>query len=210
MKNLLLINMALRFRKYLWFLIAVLGLGPALATNPIDSFGAAQRTQETMQSTQRSEIESLRDVIRNERLRREQPKQVIAAIKRLGELKAASAVDDLVNLLTFRQTFDFETKDAINEIRLITPGDRYPATSAFFQIGRPSLPALIKVIEAHKAGSIESENSIYAVTGIFRENLSEGTAYLRNAAAKSPRRFGSQRLLTAASRIEEMARKSGK
>jgi hypothetical protein len=81
--------------------------------------------------------------------------------------------------------------DFYAEITSIGTDRRYPATGALFQIGRPALPALIKVIETHESSSLESENAIYTVEGIFREALAEGTKYLREAAVRalSPERL---------------------
>lgn len=188
----------------------VLGLGAIVAIDRGVSSGVSHHDKVAMQSTQENEVDKLRILVRDERLREADPKQVISAIKRLGELKAESAIDDLVGIITFKQTFSFETPDAVNEVRPITSFERYPATGALIQIGTPALPALIEVIERHKAGSIQSENSIVAVTMIFRDNLMEGVVYLRNSSAKSPTHRASQRLVTAAARIEESIRKIGK
>lgn len=187
-----------------------LGLGTIVAIERGVSSGVLHQDQEAMQPTQENEVDKLRDIVRAERLRQENPKQVISAIKRLGEFKAESAIADLVSILTFKQMFYFETPDAINEVRSITPASRYPATGALIEIGKPAVPALSNVIERHKSGSVETENSIFAIIVIFQEDVREGVEYLRNSSAKSPSHQASQRLVAAAARIEELTGKFGK
>jgi len=161
-----------------------------------------------MQASREAEINRLLYVVRNEQLRSSDPQQVIKAIQRLGDMRATEAIDDLTQLLSFRQTFWWERNDGIGvEIQPVTSGNRYPATSALFQIGRPALPALIRVIEVYETDSVESDNSTYAVQSIFRENPSEGVKYLRSAAAKSSTPLTTQHLTVAANRLEALAKK---
>lgn len=160
------------------------------------------------QENSEEEITRLILILGDQKLRESDPDRIIKAIQRLGELKATVAVDDLVGLLTFKQTFKWERDDGIvHEIQPITPGNRYPAVSALFQIGKPALPALVSVIERNEPHSPESSNAVYAVLAIFRENLPQGVKYLRKAAAKSFTSLMAQRLLTAAEHIDGLAKK---
>lgn len=160
------------------------------------------------QDNNEGEVSTLISVLRDSRLRQDDPERVIKAIERLGDLKAAAAVDDLIQLIAFRRTFSWERNGgSILELQPITPGNRYPAVSALFQIGKPALPALVKVIEGSESNSLENQNATYAVQSIFRDNLREGVKYLREAATQSFTRLMAQRLSTAARRIEVLSRK---
>lgn len=158
--------------------------------------GQARGDQEVMQ---------LLAILRNEHLRTSEPERVVEAIQRLGELKDPVSIDDLVQLLTFKRTFEQEkgNLDVINEIHLITPQGRYPATEALIAIGKPSLPALLKVVETEKSRSLASQNAVSSIMAIFREEPLKGVQYLQDAAAKSPSLEASSRFLEAA----EYARK---
>jgi hypothetical protein len=151
-------------------------------------------------SNPKEEVAKLLAVLRDPDLRRSHPEQVVAAIDRLGEMHASEAVEDLVKLLTFAQKFDWESPDqkAIVEIQLIHTGNRYPATSALFQIGQPALLALLKVIESDSASSLRRQNALFTIRNIFRDNPSEGVKYLNHAAQTSVDRPSAERLTEAA------------
>jgi len=157
-------------------------------------------------SLQADEISDLLLILRDTKVREQDPQRLTKAIERIGELKAPAAVEDLVQLITYNRKFEWERDDVINEIRLITIGNRYPAISALSQIGKPSLPAVIKVVKTHEIGSVESENAVFVVQTIFREHLSEGIDYLKEAAsvASSPEEV--QRLLNAAEVLNKRAK----
>lgn len=150
------------------------------------------------------EVEQLLTVLRDEQLRESEPERVVQAILQLGRMKCIAAIDDLVQLLTFRRTLEWEkgkeTGELIIELQAMSTDGRYPATGALLQIGKPSLPALIKVIETYASGSLESENAIFTVRMIFADKSSEGVQYLRKAAAKASSSEAAQRLWDAAER----------
>ena len=154
-------------------------------------------------SNPKEEVAKLLAVLRDPDLRRSHPEQVVAAIDRLGEMHASEAVEDLVKLLTFAQKFDWESPDqkAIVEIHLIHPGNRYPATSALFQIGQPALPALLKVIENDSVSSLNWQNALFTIRNIFRDNASEGVKYLSHAAQTSADKASAERLTEAAAEL---------
>ena len=148
------------------------------------------------------EIERLLAVLRDERLRGNDREEVFKAMRRLGDLKAVVAVDDLIKLLTLPRVFDWETPETVGktgiEETIVVPANRYPAVDALFLIGKPSLPALVSVIEKRESGSLESENALYAVFAIFRERPQKGASFLRRAAAKAKSGEAARRLLAAA------------
>jgi hypothetical protein len=140
-----------------------------------------QQAQQPLETTD-TQAEKLRRVVRDERLQKNDPKQVIAAIKELGRLRSESAIGDLISVLSFRQTFDWETPSGEDEIQLVTPANRYPATDALFQIGKRALPALAEVVASSDAKSLRSQNAIFTIMSIFREHPEEGVSYLEDKA----------------------------
>jgi hypothetical protein len=150
------------------------------------------------------EIARLLKIIRNEQLRIEDPEKVGAAITTLGELQATAAVEDLIKLITFRRTFpqDDRPNGVISEFHTITRSGRYPAVGSLFEIGKPSLLPLVKLIADNDAKSLESVNALTAVMLIFREEPGAGVQYLKDAAEKTSSPLESQRLLSAAEKAK--------
>ena len=154
-------------------------------------------------------LEKLLAVLRDGKLRENEPKLVLEAIQRVGEMKAAQAISALIPLLTFRRTIEAENQagEAVVEIHLVPPGERYPAINALSQIGQASLPALVKVIQTQDSKSLESENASYTVMTIFRDDPARAVKYLRKAAAKSSEPMASQRLSHAADKAADIVKK---
>lgn len=168
------------------------------------------------------EVKRLIMVLRDEGLREHEPQQVIKAIERLGALKAATAIDDLAQLLTFRQPFEGESVRKTNIQMWQFP--YYPAIKALSQIGKPALPALIKIIEENESGSfgrgldparlfdksqsssIASDNAISVILAIFREKPVKAVEYLKKTAANASTPLTRQRLTEAAEKTEEFVR----
>ena len=71
---------------------------------------------------------------------------------------------------------------------------RFPAVNALYLIGKPALPALVKVIENFDEQDLMSRNARYTMVVIFSGKLSEGVEYVTQAASKSSSALGSQRL----------------
>lgn len=168
-----------------------------------------QTANESKQQSIDGGLEKLLAVLHDGKLRESEPKLVLEAIQRVGEMKAAQAISALIPLLTFSQTIEAENQvgEAIVEIHLVPPGERYPAIKALSQIGQASLPALVKVIQAHDGKSLESENASYTVMVIFRDDPARAVKYLRKAAAKSSEPMASQRLSHAADKAAEIVKK---
>lgn len=155
------------------------------------------------------ETQSLLLKLRDEKLRQEAPKEVIEAIKRLGEMRAQDAIGDLISLLGFRQIFPWESGEiqSIQEIHPITTSGRYPATGALMQIGKPALQALTDALAQKKTGTLESENALFVAQQIFIDDPQEGVSYLTEAAAKFSDAQSRDRLLNAARRLNVKTRK---
>ena len=151
------------------------------------------------------EIVRLLEIVRNERLRIEDPDKVGAAIATLGELRAKEAVDDLVRLITFKRILPWESEDPkrpISEFHTMTRAGRYPAVGSLFEIGEPSLPSLVKLISDYDSKSLESENALTAVMLIFRASPHAGVQYLKDSVEKSKTPLERQRLQYAAERAK--------
>ena len=149
---------------------------------------------DSSETEQTAEINRLRAVVRDEQVRRQDPKRAVAAINRLGELKAESAIGDLISILTFRQQFSKEQE----EIGIVSSIQRYPAINALWQIGKPALPALSAVIASKDASSIESKNAIYTVMLIFRDAPKQGVKYLEDQSTTAPNQSVASRFRAAA------------
>lgn len=147
-------------------------------------------------------------IIRDKALRKSDPDRVASAIVQLGEMKSVESIGDLIELLSFRRTLKGENPDpnTVQEIHPVAPSERYPATGALVSIGTPSLEALVRVIATQEAGSVESDNAIFAVSMIFRENLQEGVSYLQSAASASLDRPSMDRLRAAANRLDNQVK----
>jgi hypothetical protein len=162
--------------------------------------------QVTQGQSRDEEIAQLIAIIRNSQLRIEDPQKVVEAINKLGEMKAASAADDLAQLLTFRLV---SLGERLTGMR--TEADaRIPAVNALYLIGKPALPALVKVIENFDEQDLMSRNAREAIVSIFRGKRSEGVKYINEAASRSSSSLGSQRLLILAGVMNRIIRESQK
>jgi hypothetical protein len=165
--------------------VLLLALIAQILTAKLEGYG-----QVTQGESRDEEIAQLITIIRNSQLRIGDPKKVVEAINKLGEMKAASAVDDLAQLLTFRLV-------SVGEILtgMRTEADtRFPAITALYLIGKPALPSLIKVVEDFDEQDLMSRNAWRAIFSIFSGKLPEGAEYVNQAASKSSSALGSQRL----------------
>ncbi|HYN85408.1 MAG TPA: hypothetical protein VER32_09155 [Pyrinomonadaceae bacterium] len=181
----------------------LLALAVAAPVLPPAPAGAAQ----TKERARVEKITELLAVVRDEETLRADPNRAAEAVVRLGEMKAVEAIPDLVRLLDFRRTFDWEEVNAggvevVNEITLITTAKRYPAVGALAAIGRPAVPALLKAVGERETDSTAGENALAALMGVFRESPSKGVKLLKKAAAAGASPLAAHRLLNAAQRAE--------
>jgi HEAT repeat protein len=153
----------------------------------------------------RQEVESLLAVLRDVEVREHDPERLISAIERVGEARVQAAIPYLIELISFKRSFYWENKDPRirEEEHPVTVLSRYPAAGALFMIGKPSLPALVKVIQGEEIGAVASENALYTVSQIFRDEPLEGVAYLKSAAIRTRMSGAAQKLLYAAHKLEE-------
>jgi len=151
------------------------------------------------------ELSRLTAIVRDGRLQASDPDRVVQAIERLGEMKAVEAVDDLVRLLSFRKWFPWENdpnQPKVVEGLGITDRQRYPAILALIQIGPLSLPALIKVIETHEPGSLETRNAMEVIIQLSHYDRPPYVRKLKDAAAKASSPEAAERLRKAAEALK--------
>jgi predicted Zn-dependent peptidase len=148
---------------------------------------------------QSDEVKPLIQVLRDKELQKKDPDRVRQAILQLGYRGCAAAADDLAALLAFKYRFGWEGT-MIGLQPTFTP-TRYPATGALAQIGKASLPSLVKVIEANSPSSLMTRNAIYTVKSIYRDHPDKAESYLREAAEKATKPESQSRLSQAAAAL---------
>jgi HEAT repeat protein len=141
-------------------------------------------------------------MLRDENLRKNDPKRVLEAIKQAGDLETAEAIDALTKLLTFSRP----DIDDTNEIHIKTPAFQYPAVQALTSIGKRSLPALTEVIKEEDSNSLASNNAIFAILYFFRDEPAEGISYFEAASKTASSQGAAQRLLHVAQKIDELSK----
>lgn len=176
------------------------------------ALGLTAHGTKAMQQQDSADIEQLLSDVRDPQLRGAQPERVLQAISRLGEMKSVAAANDLVDLLAFERSVGSQQddKDAITEIHVVTTSERYPATQALIEIGRPTLSAVARAIGRHPIGSLESENARYVIWMIFRENPARAVDYLRKTTVQASSGEERDRLNYALDKTEELLRKMGR
>ena len=131
---------------------------------------------------------------------------MVEAINKLGEMKAASAVDDLAQFLTFRLV---SLGERLTGMR--TEADtRFPAVSTLYLIGKPALPALVKVVENFDEQDLMNRNAREDIFSIFNGKRSEGVKYINEAASRSSSALCSQRLSILAGAMNRIIQESKK
>jgi hypothetical protein len=165
--------------------------------------------QSSDQEMRQQRVQILLSVLRDVGVRENSPQEVVKAIYELRDLRSAEAIDGLVSLLCFKQTFDWEVEShwIIDRRRPVPPDDRYPAIGALIRIGKPALASLTNVVESQEGETLAYKNAIYAITSIFLDDLSAASDYLKRAAANSSSMQSETRLLKAATKLEKDAAK---
>ncbi len=74
------------------------------------------------------------------------------------------------------------------------------------EIGEPAFPALVKAIETHEAGSLETQKALESLTYSSRYKRAEYVARLNEEAAKASSPEAAQRLRKAAETLKESKR----
>jgi PBS lyase HEAT-like repeat len=155
------------------------------------------------------ELERLLATVRDTRLQETDQVRVTRAIERLGELRDPAAVDDLVQLLTFRRVWPWEKDPTVpKSTEPVHPWtwNTFPAVKALSLIGQPALPALIRVIGTHEPDSPESQKAMEVIILMSGDKRSDYVARLKYAAAAASSPDAAQRLRQAAETLEHTKR----
>ena len=148
-------------------------------------------------------------IIRDKEAQESARERCVQAIERLGEIRSVTAVDDLIELITFKRTLRSEENPSpivIDREHPVTPLSLYPAAGALFYIGKPARPALLRLIETSDPDSLASQNAVYTLMAIFREDPKAGIRYLQNAGNKAQTLEASKNLLRAVERARNLFR----
>lgn len=152
------------------------------------------------------EVQNLIAILKDKDAKIKTPELIYKVMEQLGRLKAQEAIPELIDCLDYKRRYEWEAPEEsgiVNEIHTITPAGRYPAVSALFQIGKPALPLLIKVMETEESNSVRSQNALYTIQIIFREDITEAIEYLKKSMSKSTAQNAKIRLQTAIEKTRE-------
>lgn len=173
-------------------LLCLCAVGASAISMSVQNDKAAERA---------AKIARLRSVLRDEGLRSADPERVHKAIEELGREKAAEAIPELVQLLTFERQVDTSAGD----FHIITLSERYPAAGALYQIGEDALPALVQVIETEGEESVASQTALYDINAILiRKNPADAVSFLEGAAARAASPEAALRLSKAADKTKRL------
>jgi hypothetical protein len=100
------------------------------------------------------------------------------AIRRLGDAHARAAIPILIDYLDYKRPLDEGEKNGFYLHAPIVP-EMYPAASALFAIGKPSVPYLLEVVEAADTHEQKQSNAVCAVMLIYREHMPDGIKLLK-------------------------------
>lgn len=173
----------------------------AMLSSSASTMALMQMSSDSQSESRKAEIQRLRQIIRDEQIQQQDPEQVDKAMRRLGELKAVEAIDDLIALLAFKYPKGSRTVGSHY-------GDGYGAKSALYQIGKPALPVLVRALADNDINSIEFKNARLAVMNIFRDDLPAGSQYLREQARQASSSVAEARLWAAAQWIDDFRNQS--
>ncbi len=184
--------------------------GVALLVIALPAFaGKAISVGSVVHERKEDEERRLLAIIRDKEAQESDRERCVQAIERLGEIRSITAVDDLINLITFKSTLRSEENPSpivIDREHPVTPLSLYPAAGALFYIGKPALPALLRLIETSDPESLASQNAVYTLMAVFREDPKAGVLYLQNAGNNAQTPEASKRFLRAVERARSLFR----
>jgi hypothetical protein len=186
-------------------LVLAVGFGP----RPVQpGQGQASRAEPT---ARQEKIQKLLDILRDRELQESDPDKIVNAIVQLRDMKAVEAIDGLIEMLTYRRVWPWEKKlepgqpphphDGFGPTGNTTAA--YPATAALTTIGKPALPALLKVIETFEVDSLDAKNARHTVRMIFLMHGGNAESFFKECAAKAATPEAKQRLLHALETADE-------
>jgi hypothetical protein len=154
------------------------------------------------------ENKKLIDLLSDENLKAKNSGKFVENIRAIGDKRIIESVPALIGLLDFKYENPL-ANPAVGFSRYagIISSD-YPAVEALVQIGKPSLQALTKVIEDEETKSLKSDNALYAIQLVFRNDLLKAVEFLEKSVVDSPTRAGKERLQIAVDKTREESMKN--
>lgn len=150
----------------------------------------------------REEKQELIDTLADEKLRTSNPDKLKETIEKVGQKKIVEAIPQLINLLDFRYKYFWEGTGV--GFKIIPEGGDRPAVGALISIGKPTLPALVKVIETEDEDSLNSKNALIVIQTIFFDEQPKGIEFLKKLTLESDNSTKHLRLLKALQKTEEL------
>ena len=107
---------------------------------------------------------------------------VVLAIRGLGNKKSLRATELLINYLDYKRPLTNEEQAGV-WIRTPSRGELYPAVTSLFSIGTGAIPSLLQAIANSERSSVKSDNAIYTLMLIHREDPVAAVKALGSSAA---------------------------
>lgn len=163
--------------------------------------------QQIQASSSTDEVNNLIIILKDKSLKEKSPQMLVDAIKRLGSIKSTKAIPELLEYLDFEVPLESkesysQPSDGVEINPSIPVSGRYPAVGALIQIGKVALPKLTEAIENEEITSTKSQNAVYSIQQIFRDDLLNAIKYLENAGVNSTSQNGKQRLSSTVKKLK--------
>jgi len=123
---------------------------------------------------------------------------IVNAINQLGEKRYAPAADTLTTYLDFRMPGTENKGHEIFIVRIPALGDKYPAATALFEIGKAASPSLVRAIADSSTPELLRDNAVEVLFDVYRENLADAVSVLNRASRSASDAASSMRLWDAA------------
>ena len=102
---------------------------------------------------------------------------IVAAIHKLYKVRSKEAIDILIEYLDY---------EPWKEEQVVTGSNAEPpAVDELFAVGRPALPALVKVLERTDISNVARKNAVQTIMLIYRDDPPAGISFLVKEAAKT-------------------------
>lgn len=108
---------------------------------------------------------------------------VVLALQRLNHYPPA--VKALIKYLDYAVPEDPSRAHGPTIARIPTVGERYPAVTSLFEIGRPAAPDLVTAIGEESTSEVARGNAIETLFEIYSGNLAEAVALLHRASVRA-------------------------
>jgi len=120
------------------------------------------------------------------------PECVIGAIGKLRDQRSKEVIDLLTGYIDYGRPREHRISRGAN-------AEQYPATSELFAIGRPVLPALVRVLVRTEVSQVARDNAVRTIMMIYRDDPPSGIHFLVSEAAQLHDRGDASMLRQAAS-----------